>query len=90
MSADIQFTELEEIVGAIEICCDYDNQFYCGEAAQWEMRLACDCGYKAVRLSGDQCKVRWLNSDVAAECPVCGLVTAPARHLFWHVEKLKF
>lgn len=78
-----------EIIGAIEIPCEYGDQFGCGPApAGWEMRLACPCGHAGVRLACGDCKNKWLTADSAAECPACGDVTAPARHLFWHVVAL--
>lgn len=84
----IEFTELTHLDSAWEIVCDYDEQFHCGAAAAWEMRLACNCGCKGVRLACEDCKNLWMAADGAATCPACGEVTAPARHIFWHVAAL--
>jgi hypothetical protein len=83
----VEFTELEHL--DFLVACDYGDQFQCGPAvAGWEMRLACNCGHKGVRLACDDCKDKWLTADSAAECPACSEITAPARHLFWHVAEL--
>lgn len=88
-ASDIQFTELEEIVGDIEIPCDYDRIFRCGPAAAgWEMRAVCGCGNKAVRLACESCKDAILQTEDGMSCSVCDAVTIPARHLFWHIERI--
>lgn len=91
MSPEHTLTPLDliEVVGEPLIPCDYANQFSCGPApAGWEMRLACSCGNTGVRLACTDCKDAWLMADSAAECPACGDITAPARHIFWLVNPL--
>lgn len=87
--ATITPLELTEIVGELSLPCEYGDQFKCGPSpAGWEMRLACGCGNTGVRLACTDCKDKWLTADSAAECPSCGDITAPARHLFWLVNPL--
>lgn len=81
---------IEEVVGEIEIPCDYDRLLHCGpSAATWEMRAACGCGQKAVRLACEGCKDILLQTEEALSCPAsCGELFAPARRAFWLIEPL--
>lgn len=83
---EMVFTEL---VGELDIACEYDRIFRCGPAhAQWEMRAACGCGNTAVRLVCEDCKNAVLQTEDGFSCPSCEEVTIPARHLFWLVNPL--
>lgn len=85
----IEVIAIEEIVGAIEIPCEYDRLFRCGpSAAEWEMRAACGCGNMAVRLVCEPCKDAILQTEDGLSCSVCLAVIAPARHLFWHIGRI--
>lgn len=85
----VEIIDLTEIVGDIEIPCDYDRLFHCGPAAaKWEMRGACGCGAKGVRLVCEGCKDAVIATDDGLMCNACGVVTAPARLIFWHIQAL--
>lgn len=81
--------ELADLVGEIELPCEYDRIFRCGpSAATWEMRAACGCGALAVRLVCECCKDFTMQTEDGFSCGDCGVVTVPARHLFWLVNRL--
>lgn len=90
MSVDTEIVAIEEIVGDLEVPCDYDRMFRCGpSAAEWEMRAACGCGDKAVRLVCTDCKEAVLKDGVAVACPSdCGTIHAPARRVFWFIGRI--
>lgn len=91
MSTEHDETVFTEIVGEIEIPCDYDRLFHCGpDAARWVMTGRCDCGYQGDRLVCGGCKNVVLSTEEGLSCPEgCGLIHAPARHIFIRIEWLR-
>lgn len=78
-----------ELVGDLDIPCDYHPTLKCGPAAaRWLMVVRCGCGNIAHRLACGGCKSIWISTEDAAECPACGEIFAPARKAFARIEWL--
>ena len=87
---ETEIIDLTEIVGDLEIPCDYDRLFGCGpRPAAWVMVAQCECGTRGERLVCEGCKDATLATERALACPSdCGLVYSPARHAFTRIEPL--
>ena len=89
MSPESVIEDLSQIVGDLEIPCDYDRVYQCGPAvARWLMVAKCGCGNTAHRLACGGCKNLWVSSEGAAECGECGEIFTPARRAFSRIEWL--
>lgn len=95
-STEIEVVDLTEIVGDIEIPCDYGQYTpYDGGcapnvgAAKWLLVLA-DHGHGAeTRLACTHCKdMRLLVEDAGVECDKCGHFTFPVRKAYSRIEAL--
>lgn len=78
-----------EIVGDLEIPCDYSDSRICPQGpAAWVLhRVPCVCGKGGAVLSCTACKDYRLLSDGAVFCD-CGEVFAPAKHAYSFIEPL--
>lgn len=88
---DIELVDLTEIVGDLDIICDYDDEDDPhDDPAQWVLTLTrCPCGAGGQTLACDRCKrARLEESFASVECGHCGEVTSPARLAYSHVEPL--
>lgn len=85
----VGFTELEEIVGDLELPCEYSWLFHCDDAAHWVMHARCGCGVAVQRLACGGCKNILLSTEEGVRCPAeCGEVFVPARRAYHRVEWL--
>ena len=81
--------DLTEIIGELEIPCDYDRLFRCGPAAaEWLMVARCGCGVVGHRLTCASCKDGIMQTEGGLACPSCDMVFIPARKAFAYMEKL--
>lgn len=88
----IEFTELVQSVGDLQIPCDWaDNAIHDGEdPARWVATLVvCVCGRTGARLICGPCKNKALSTLDAAECGVCGEVYQPYRTVIATLEWLR-
>ena len=89
MSPENVIEDIAEMVGDLEIPCEYDYCFGCGpSSARWLMVAQCGCGHIANRLACGGCKNIWVSTEDAAECPKCAEVFTPARRAFARIEWL--
>lgn len=81
---------LENLVGDLEIPCDYSVRSWCPDLhADWIARLTpCSCGVAGVRLLCGPCKDLVMQTPDGFECRSCGEVTIPARHAFYSFDAL--
>lgn len=81
---------LTELVGDLEVPCDWDRIFRCGpKAAQWVVGLRCGCGVLDQRLVCEGCKSVVLAMEEGLSCPSdCGEVFIPARKAIHYMEHL--
>lgn len=79
-----------EIVGDLEIPCDYLDDSTCSKGrAEWVLhRVRCTCGAGGAALACDPCKELRLLSEGSVECGTCGEVTSPARAAYSYIEYL--
>lgn len=94
MSTDLEIVDLTEIVGDLEIPCDYADSrpgwFGCpNQPGRWLLFTRDHgCGTR-VRVACEPCKTARLTAeDGAVECALCGHITAPPRHAYSRIEAL--
>jgi hypothetical protein len=83
---------IEEIVGDLEIPCDYagegDPSCPKDQPAEWVLFLVtCSCGVGGKKLACDTCAQNRMASEDAVYCE-CGEVTAPARFAYSYIEHM--
>jgi hypothetical protein len=77
---------VEELMGEIELPCDYYEDGTPHTAGEWVLFLVrCGCGTGGTRLACDACAQSRIASDDAVFC-ACGEVTAPARLAYSYIE----
>lgn len=90
--SQIEFTEMEQIVGELLTPCDYaglEGANPCpDQPAAWVLFLKPCCGVVRHRLACTHCKDVRLAGEGCVECPDCGHVTFPAREAYFLVEAL--
>lgn len=81
---------ITELVGDIEIPCDFSDQKSCSQTrAEWVLyRVPCGCGDGGARLACNGCKETRESTETAVECGACGEVYAPARWAYGFIEYL--
>ena len=87
----IEVTHLEEIVGAMEIPCDYSTERACPDLpAKWVMHLKVCCPHVAMqKLACDGCKEQRLMDAFSLECEFCGTVFDHAPDAYRYIEPLE-
>ena len=88
---DIDGMTFTEIVGDIEVPCEYAGDPSCpDEPARWVMHtVTCACGFGGVRIACTPCKDLRMLGEGAVVCESCGYVTVPARLAYHSIEPLE-
>jgi hypothetical protein len=84
-------SELTEIVGDIEVPCDWGStSLHVGDGpARWIAVLRpCVCGRTGVRLICTHCKDVSMQAEDAAMCGACGEVYVPWRSVIYSIESI--
>lgn len=88
---EVEIIDLTEIVGDLEMACEYAYLECCKDrAAKWIVFLTPCGGHRmgGPRLICEDCKNYVMATEDCAECGVCGEVVYPFRHVFSHIEPL--
>ena len=80
---------VSEIIGDMEIACDYSDHRTCGKGpAEWALhRVRCSCGNGGVALACTKCKDDRLLGDFFVTCGECG-VAYHVREAYTYIEPI--
>ena len=89
-SPGLEIVDLTELVGGVEIPCDYSDEPACGGGSpSWVLFFSCCEGGSGVRLACDICKDERLMDRVSIECPACGHIFEHAPEAYSRIEPLE-